>query len=32
MNVFKELIKVSNNTVDNVYYFKIYKFLVDSKS
>lgn len=32
MEVFNDLIKSSNNTVDNINYFKIYKFLEESNS
>jgi len=31
MSVFSKLIKESNNVIDNLYYFKIYKFLVEAK-
>ncbi len=32
MVIFNPIIKESNNTVDNINYFKIYKFLEDNKS
>lgn len=32
MTIFSELVRASNNTVDNINYFKIFKFLEDNKS
>lgn len=32
MSVFSELVRASNNTVDNINYFRIFKFLEDNKS
>lgn len=32
MDVFSKLIKDSNNVIDNIYYFKIFKFLTENKS
>ena len=32
MTIFSDLVRTSNNIVDNIYYFKIFKFLEDNKS